>query len=257
MTRKRKTFSFFLWHRRLGLAGLILLFVLAITGIMLNHTEELELNKVSIKSDILLDWYGINPQGKPTTYKLNEVWITQWDQQLFFNGKTLFTHAEKLQGIAIASDIIAIALQHHVLLVDTDGEVIEFISIKTNTPIEKITNIDEKIALLDMQGQLYLSNTQLSSWKLSNNIPNLNWSKSTPINKAQINDLKNTFRGDGLNLEKFILDLHSGRIFNARWGLYIMDATAVLMMLLGISGTWVWWSRKLKMRKKRHFQKHH
>lgn len=257
MTRKRKTFPFFLWHRRLGLAGLILLFILAITGIMLNHTEEFELNKVSIKSDILLDWYGINPRGKPTTYKLNDIWISQWEQQLFFNGKTLFTHSEKLQGIAIADGIIAIALQHHVLLIDTGGEVIEFIAVKTNAPIEKIGNIDEKIALLDKEGNLYLSNTQLSSWKPGDNIPNITWSKNIVTNKTQINNLKTAFRGDGLSLEKLILDLHSGRIFNAHWGLYIMDATAILMMLLGISGTWVWWSRKLKMRKKKHYKKHH
>ncbi len=257
MTRKRKSFSFFLWHKRLGLAGLILLFILAITGIMLNHTEDFQLNKLSIKSDILLDWYGINPRGKPTSYKLNDIWITQWDQQLFLNGKTLFTHSERLQGIAVANDIIAIALQHHVLLIDTDGEVIEFISVKTSAPIQKIGNIDDKIALLDKEEQFYLSNTQLTSWKPADIIPNITWSKNTLINKSQINNLKTAFRGDGLNLEKFILDLHSGRIFNARWGLYIMDAAAILMMLLGISGTWVWWSRKLKMRKKKHFKKHH
>lgn len=257
MTHKRKLFSFFLWHRRLGLAGLVLLFILAITGIALNHTEYFKLDKVSIKSDLLLDWYNINPQGNPSTYKLDNTWVSQWNQQLFFNGKTLFTHPEKLQGIAILDDIIAIALQHHVLLIDTDGEVIELISVKTNTPIKKIGTINKKIALLDINEKLYLSNTQLSSWALSDNKPDLNWSQNTMIDDTQINDLKTAFRGEGLNLEKFILDLHSGRIFNDRWGIYVMDASAMLMLLLGISGTWVWWSRKLKIRKKRSFPKHH
>ena len=54
MSRKKKSFPFFLWHRRLGLAGLLLLFVLAITGIMLNHTEDFHLDETHIKSDLLL-----------------------------------------------------------------------------------------------------------------------------------------------------------------------------------------------------------
>ena len=251
MNRKRKQFSFFLWHRRLGLAGLLLVFILSITGIMLNHTEAFKLDETNIKSDFLLDWYNINPQGTPTTFKINEVWISQWNQQIFFNGKTFFTHTETLQGIAIVDDIIAIALQHHILLADTDGEVIELFSLNTISAIKKIGLINNKIALLNEEEQLYLSNSQLSSWKLSSNTSNPIWSQSTNLNETQTNQLKTAFRGDGLNLEKIILDLHSGRIFNDRWGLYVMDTAAILMMLLGISGTWVWWSRKLKTRRKR------
>jgi len=258
MTRKRKkSFPFFLWHRRLGLAGLILLFILAITGIMLNHTEDFELDKTSIQSDLLLDWYNINPQGEPSTFKLGNIWVSQWSQQLFFNGKTLFTHAEQLQGIAVVDDIIAIALENHVLLVDADGEIIELISVNTSSAIHKVGTSQKKIALLDKQNNIYLSNTQLSNWKPGSIALKPSWSKNIEINEAQLDKLKSAYRGDGLNLEKFILDLHSGRIFNDRWGLYIMDAAAILMMLLGISGTWVWWSRKMKIRRKKHFQKHH
>ncbi len=37
--RKPKKFTAFLWHRRIGLFALLLVIILAITGIMLNHTE--------------------------------------------------------------------------------------------------------------------------------------------------------------------------------------------------------------------------
>ena len=256
MSRKRKSYPFFLWHRRLGLAGLLLVFILSITGIILNHTEAFKLDETHIKSDLLLDWYDINPQGLPITFNLNEIWISQWEQQLFFNGKAFFTHAETLQGIAMVDNIIAIALQHHILLIDTDGEVVELFSLNTVDAIKNIGLINNKIALLNEGGQLYLSNSQLSSWKLNNNALNPIWSETTKINKFQVDQLKTAYRGDGLNLEKLILDLHSGRIFNDSWGIYIMDASAVLMMLLGLSGTWVWWSRKLKTRRKRHAKKH-
>lgn len=257
MSRNKKPFAFFLWHRRLGLAGLLLVFVLSITGILLNHTEQFKLDETSIESDFLLDWYNINPQGNPISYKQNGIWISQWEHQLFFNGKVFFKHDEKLQGIAINENITAIALQHHVLLIDTEGEVIELIAVATQTPIEAITQTQNKIVLRDSEKNIYLSNAQLSSWSLSSIDSTLNWSTATNLSKAQLAELKSAFRGDGLNLEKFILDLHSGRIFNDRWGVYIMDAAAILMILLGLSGTWIWWSRKLKIRHKKHYQKHH
>ena len=170
--------------------------------------------------------------------------------------KHFFTHQETLQGVAIIDNIIAIALEHHILLVDTEGDVIELFSLNTIAAIKNIGLVNNKIALLNEEDQLFLSNSQLSSWKLNNNALNPIWSKATKINKIQVDQLKAAYRGDGLNLEKFILDLHSGRIFNDSWGIYIMDATAVIMMLLGLSGTWVWWSRKLKTQRKRNAKKH-
>ena len=68
--------------------------------------------------------------------------------------------------------------------------------------------------------------------------------------------LLESFRGRGLTLERVMLDLHSGRIFGD-FGIYIMDAAAVALLWLSGSGLWVWWSRRMKLHKKRHYQKHH
>ena len=130
-------------------------------------------------------------------------------------------------------------------------------STKIDFSYNKIARIQNKIALLDEQQQTYLSDTQLSYWKPQTLSQVLDWSAESNVSASQINALKTSFRGEGLKLEKVILDLHSGRIFNDVWGIYIMDATAIIMMLLGISGTWVWWSRKLKMKRKKHYRKHH
>ena len=224
---------------------------------MLNHTEEFKLDETSIESDLLLNWYDINPKGTPLTFTADQIFISQWNSQLFFNDQTLFQHAERITGIAVINDIIAIALQFNVLLVDTDGEIIELIRVNTNSPIINIASHNNRVALLNKNKILFLSDTHLTAWKPHKTSLDLNWSTQSTINDQQMETLKKAYRGNGLNLEKVILDLHSGRIFNNSWGVYIMDATAILMMLLGISGTWVWWSRKLKMKKKKHYRKHH
>lgn len=261
MRQRKKPFPFFLWHRRLGLVALVLVFILSITGIMLNHTESLKLDETPINSDLLLNWYGVNPQGSPINFQEDSFWITQWNQQIFFNGKSLLTHNKQLHGIAKLDDILAIALGNDILLIDTDGEVIELMKNATLTHIQKIGLFENKFFLLDQNNIFYLSDTQLSRWdKQDSSSPQIStslWSAPEKLTAPQISQLKQTFRGQGLNLERVILDLHSGRIFNDTWGIYIMDASAILMILLGVSGVWVWWSRKLKIRKKKHYQKHH
>lgn len=256
MTRRKKSFPFFLWHRRLGLAALILIFILSITGIMLNHTEYFKLDETPVKSDFILNWYGINPEGTPVNYSLSDLWITQWNQQIFFNGKSLLTHSEIIHGITITGNIIAIALTNHVLLLDTDGEVIELMRANTQFEIDKIGLFSNRVALLDLHDNFYLSDSELTAWKQQNSNP-VKWSQPTELTNEKLEILKKAYRGQGLNLERLILDLHSGRIFNAQWGIYIMDASAIIMILLGISGLWVWWTRKLKIRKKKHYRKHH
>ena len=52
--------SLYLWHRYIGLAAALFVIVLTVTGLLLNHTEELGLDSSSVQSDTLLDWYGIH-----------------------------------------------------------------------------------------------------------------------------------------------------------------------------------------------------
>jgi len=261
MSRRSKPFPFFLWHRRLGLFALALVFILSITGIMLNHTESLNLDETAVESDMVLNWYGINPSGTPVNFSSGNIWVSQWNQQIFFNGETLFTHNKPLLGMALLNDMVAIALGNDILLIDSEGEVIELMQSASHSPVVKMGLLENQIFLLDQKGNFYLSDNQLTRWyKQTDEFPQdytALLSVKTELSAQQILKLKKTYRGQGLTLERVILDLHSGRIFNDTWGIYIMDLSAVAMMLLGISGIWVWWSRKLKLRKKKHYQKHH
>lgn len=256
MSRRKKPFAFFLWHRRLGLVALALVFILSITGIMLNHTEDFKLDKIAIESDFIFNWYGINPQGSPIAYNANNIIISQWNHQLFFNGNPVYSHKETIQGAIMIDEIIAIALHSFVLLLDNTGEIIELIPTEIPFSISNIAIYNNKIALLDTQNNSFISDANFTRWS-SQKLSTTHWAMPTALDQTQINHLKQAFRGQSLNLERVILDLHSGRLFHPQWGIYIMDASAIIMILLGISGIWVWWSRKLKMRRKKHYKKHH
>jgi hypothetical protein len=256
-TNRKRPFPYFLWHRRLGLISLLLVIVLAITGIMLNHTESLKLDETHIESDALLNWYGLNPKGHPISYAVSEHVISQWNNQLFFNNNALMSSSEKLYGAVASHDMLIIALESTLLLIDSSGELIEkldnFSAIKN---IRGIGLIDQHVAVKTDRNKIFIADTDIVSWKEIELVP-AQWQQAISLNSKQIQQLKQAYRGQGLTLERVVLDLHSGRIFNANWGIYLMDASAIIMILLGISGTWVWWSRNQKMKRKRHYKKHH
>ncbi len=254
MSRKKPSFPFFLWHRRLGLLALLLVFVLSITGIMLNHTEALKLDERNVSSDIVMDWYGINPQGRALKFSTDNHWLAYWDQQLFLNGQRLQTTEQAVHGMIETTDMLVIALDQQLLLMDFKGEVIELMPVQA--VISQIGLSENRLALLDKNDQFYLADEHISQLH-KQALQATHWSSSEAINDEQLERLKLAYRGKGLSLERLILDLHSGRLFHPKWGVYIMDASAIIMMFLGVSGIWVWWSRKLKMRRKKHYQKHH
>jgi len=257
MSRSKKPFPFFLWHRRFGLVGLLLIVILSVTGIMLNHTEQFELDESIVESDFLLDWYDLNPKGRPVSYAAGSNTVTQWSGQLFFNNAALLTSKEKLSGAVVFQGMVVIALNNVLLLVDSGGELIEKLSdISDVKNIRHIGLKNNSVIVKTASGKMFIADEQIVSWTAAAQ-KNINWSVAAELSADQAEKIKQVYRGKGLTLERIVLDLHSGRIFSANWGVYIMDLAAIIMILLGISGTWVWWTRYQKMKSKRHYQKHH
>ena len=258
MTRNRKKpFPFFLWHRRLGLLAMALMIILAITGILLNHTESMKLDERPVVSDILLNWYGLNPKGEAIQFSFNKNTLSQWDHQIFFNQQPIITSDQSLTGFVAINELFIAALQNKILLLDNNGELVE--EIDTQHEFHTISAIgieNGQLVASTSTGQIFMADEQVVSWHKTK-ASNTRWSSPISINEQQKEKLKLAFRGQGLSLERVILDLHSGRIFNDSWGIYLMDASAIILILLSASGFWVWWTRKLKMQTKRHYQKHH
>ena len=258
MTRNRKkAFPFFLWHRRLGLLAMVLMIILAITGILLNHTESFTLDETAVESDALLNWYGLNPKGDAIQFSAGQHTVSQWDKQIFFNHQPLTTSNQQLTGMVAINDLFIASLNNIILLVDSNGEMIEQIDTQYDfNAIKAIGILNKHLVVATVTDQVYMADEQIISWHAIK-ADKIEWSSYNPINEQQLEQLRQIFRGRGLSLERVILDLHSGRIFNDDWGIYLMDASAIIIIWLSISGTWVWYSRRQKQKLKKHFQKHH
>ena len=263
---KRKTnhFTAFLWHRRAGLFALVLVVILAITGIMLNHTEKLNLDETFVNNAALLNWYGIKPKDEPVSFRvINNLdgeqkshVISAWNHQLFFDDTVISKLDQTMHGAIGAEQFIVVALDNEIILLSYEGEFIERVSTSLSFSNIQRLGIKYKRPVIETSEPLYyIADEHILDWDVMIN-DGIKWTELYNLNDREREALLVAYRGNGLKLERVVLDLHSGRIFGS-YGVYIMDAAAIALLWLSMSGLWVWNSRRRKMRKKKHYRKHH
>jgi hypothetical protein len=254
--RKPKRLTAFLWHRRIGLIAIVLVIVLAVTGIMLNHTEALKLDETYVESSALLGWYGLEPEGEAVSYDVGKHVITVLDKLVFFNTYPVTNTDQSFHGAVTTDQLIVLAFDTELILLTADGDFVE--RIPTGHSFAQIQRIGVKYERPVIEtGDLmyYMADEHILDWDIVIN-EGITWADKTTLSNSKMSVLLESFRGRGLTLERVILDLHSGRIFG-RYGIYLMDAAAIALLWLSCSGLWVWWRRRVKQKHKRHYQKHH
>ena len=254
--RKPTKFTAFLWHRRIGLIALVLVVILSITGIMLNHTDKLMLDSRYINNSWLLSWYGIETEDQPLSFKVGDNIVSSLDNKLFFNDTVVTELQQTMHGAMAGEQFIVIALESAIILLTLEGEFIEHVSTSISfTNIQRLGMKYQRPVIETSDPLYYIADEHILDWDIIIN-EGIEWVQPYELDEAEKEKLLTAYRGKGLKLERVILDLHSGRIFG-EYGVYLMDAAAIALLWLSFSGLWVWNSRRRKMRKKRHYRKHH
>ena len=262
--RKTNQFTAFLWHRRIGLFALVLVIILSITGIMLNHTEKFNLDETFVNNSLLLNWYGIRPKDEPVSFRVKNNLesgtryhvISAWNHQLFFDDTVITKLEQKMHGAIGAEQFIVVALDSEIILLSYEGEFIERVSTSISfSNIQRLGMKYKRPVIETSEPLYYMADEHILDWDVITD-EDIKWTTAYTLTDDERETLLVAYRGNGLKLERVILDLHSGRIFGS-YGVYLMDAAAIALLWLSMSGLWVWSSRRRKMRKKKHYQKHH
>ena len=245
--------SLYIWHRYIGISTAIFVIILAFTGLVLNHTDELELDAAYVQSDFMLDWYGINAPGELVSYPAGSAYITAVNNKIFWGSKPLLHLSAPLAGVQAYGDLVVIVAGGSPVLFTAEGELVE--------KLENVAGVPTGIQAIGLSSQgslavktargLYLTDENLLEWVRADG-PEINWSSTHATEPALLRSLQKAYRGSGLPMERIMLDLHSGRILGSA-GVYIMDAAAIGFLVLAASGVWLWVRRRASV--KAHRQK--
>ncbi len=250
--RKRKSSLARRLHRSIGAFAAVFVIFMVISGIAINHSNDLGLDQQAVAQPQLLNWYGIGAPESIYSFAAGDHWLSFAGSQLYFDGQAVSTISKGVGAIAGHQVMIAAGSDELVLL-DNDGRLIERMAwqLADSGPIEAIGVLtDGSIAVRSMQ-KVWLSDSELLDWKMvGDTTMKPLWSHSTPAPAAIQAAITSHYRGDKLNFEQLLLDLHSGRIFGTI-GILIYDLIALAVGFLAISGMILWFRGKRNGKQKR------
>ena len=254
LSRRRK-FSTLLhrWHRRIGVLASFFVIWMVVSGWMLNHTATLDLAQRAIHSPLLARRYGLQVDMPQQAFDAKQHWLVQVQDGWLLDGKKIDTASTPPLGMAFANNIVFIAGSSQLLLLTADGATIDKLS-GSLLPVARIEKIGSGCGGAVIEGDGVIERGEKSfvtadgtAWSECKG--SVGWSTSQALTDSQKKNIAPIIQ-PGISLERLLLDLHSGRFFGS-WGPYFIDTVGMGLMVLALSGLWMY---ALQSRRRRHLQ---
>ena len=215
--------KFQLLHRLTGFIVILFLLFFAVTGILLNHADQLDMEKKYIDFNWLLKLYSIGPSQPPVSYAADADWLTRVDARLYFNDQELPVRIGALLGVVKLEGVIIAATPDALLLLTENGEIIETVTPVSGLPIpvQNLGKSDNDLFIIATATGYFANNTDIGAWR-EIQADTVAWSTPGQLPEAMLERIMALYRGSGLTLERALQDLHSGRLLG-RGKIIIID----------------------------------
>ncbi len=216
---------------------LVPLTIACVTGLVLNHTVDLDLSNRHVTAPWIQARYGMTLEGEPQAYGLDgKAYAARWDGQLFHR-KTPIDDSSALVGAIPLRDGIAVVTASSVHYFGLDGELIETLDSLTlpATPVSRAGRTVDLTLVLETASGNFTGDQNLLNFTESPAGQKVAWSAPTSPSAADLKIWRTAFSGNGIPLDRLILDLHSGRFFGTL-GKWIYDLTVIGVLILSATG---------------------
>lgn len=239
------------WHRKLGIIAAFFIIFLSLSGVALNHTDSLSLAHQPITNTRLLDHYGISSpsdirfyqqKGKTGKYSLfitnNLLWL---NNKLLMESSSDFVAATFIStALYPISPIILVVTSNKISLFNIDGDLIDQLGEDFGVPSQIMAiNVNKHDVIVKTKLGYFTSNTDFIDWQNIEFVKEPLWITPIEVSESLKATAELAYRSSFLTLERIILDAHSGRIFGL-FGVLFMDLVAILLILLSLSGIYIW-----------------
>lgn len=221
--------------------------ILLFSGILLNHSEDLGLDSIPVSYELLELVYGVQPDEKMLGYSAGGHFIRRQGNSLLVDSTSFAECRQPLNG-AVAQGAFIIALcSNSLFLVTLEGQLVERLGESHGLPqplLQIGTDSDADSVLLRGENGIWKLNlTSLASSNMTGSIDRVIWSEATAYPLDLLKEITADLIVDDINLERLILDIHSGRILGT-FGVFLADCVALLMAGLALSGFLMWLKKR-------------
>jgi hypothetical protein len=228
------------WHRWAGLAIAAFVLLLCTTGIVLNHGGALGLAQRFIHSSWLLDLYGIPATQEIFAFEAGGHWASRIGERVFFDDRELAEQGAALAGMVRAREYFVIGLADRLLLLAQDGQLVETLRAAEGVPagVRRIGAAGGGRVAVEAGGRVRIVDPDSMLWEDAA-AGTADWAEPAPAPPSLAARLNAAYRMRAVSIERVLLDVHSGRIVRGA-GTWLMDAVAMVLVSLVVSGLWIW-----------------
>lgn len=229
------------WHRAIGLIAAFFIFVLAGSGLLLLYSDALHLPSRQLDQAWLMNWYGIHTPASPRGFQRGPHWVTQLGQRLYYDTREIGQVEGVLLGVFDgpegATDEWFAITDAQLLACDDTGAVLERVGREAGLPAGVTSvgrDVEGHVVLASTEGR-YRYDPELGEFTADTGNADVHWSAGITPPAAIIDVIGKAYRGQGLSLERVVLDLHSGRLFG-RGGALLVTCASLALVFLAASG---------------------
>lgn len=238
---RQRTERWRVWHLWAGISSALLLLNLAITGIFLNHTDDLGLDRHHVNYPPLLQWYGFRPPGRAARLYVENGQLLQLDEAVYLNGDRVLDSVEPIIAACLWSELLFVLSATHTTLLTPAGDLVETVDL----PTELFRQVDQVACssigpVVESAEQLLATDEMASQWRPVARQPGLEWSLPEVLAPQERSEAYSLYHQRSLTWERLLLDLHSGRLLGLP-GVLLVDAAALLLLLQLFSGVYLFW----------------
>ncbi len=230
-------------HRTIGLCIALPILVIAVTGILLNHSVALKLNDLFITNQLVLSWYNLVPRTPAQGAQTNKHWFVVVEDLLYCDAVRLSEISGTLRGAAVLRDISVVATTAELIVVAPDcNSVVEKLG-PESLPAGEIKAIEAAgdRFFVETSSGVYESPPSLANFQISSRSPLASREPGSPPPEI-LERVLDDWRQRGISAWRVIIDMHSGAIFG-RFGSLIGDVAALALIALVWSG---WYNSRRK-----------
>ncbi|MFZ5724395.1 MAG: PepSY domain-containing protein [Pseudomonadota bacterium] len=226
------------WHRRIAGFAVAIVLWFALSGILLNHAQDLALDRTPLPDAWSRFFYGASLPETLHGYRLDERWAVVVDDTLHHGTRAIGACAGGLRGAARLGEWHALACTDVVHLVDRDGNPVERIddSWGLDGAITAIAPASPSAIAIVTTGATRCLDATLGALQDCR-------AQATPVAAEPVpadarSALADSLAPPAADRERLLHDLHSGRLFgvSARW---LWDLFALTLLVLAGSGLWL------------------
>lgn len=213
------------------------------TGLLLNHSDDLGLPQGYVSGAVAKGLYGIEAPPIDAAFAAADIVFVTVADTVYAGVTPVAEDIGIIRGAVVSNNLIVIATDRELILAAADAAPIERSQITADQKLTRIGLIGSRVFVETSGGIYELDINRMSLSTPETTITGISWSEPTPLDDEQINRIGSASVAKVVSWERIVSDLHSGRILPGV-GRYIFDITALSLLYLCFSGVLLWFRKR-------------